>query len=634
MLITTNDTVQAADDYEPIIEVIKIDDTLQTLKDRGFDTSDIEDTFYTDDVKGVGWGTTDSTYHYISLDVDVSKYDAVSGTISGNYRVDDDNKGMGWVSVSQYNSNGDHTRAAFGLDDAWAHDSELQELYVYNTLEHANDYSRLVGEQVNRRCNATLLEDTTTLKILMKSYTDDYQYSKRYISSLILLKNGFPYPTNLVAAYPLEATLDEFSTKHGTLEASVIGYRRHPHGIYSMFDGRAYVTLPDKINNKDWTFSVTVRPYHNDPDSYVIASSGEDNGDGRIILGINEDGDFQLYTFEDEWLDIGVTISTDRPTNVTLVVSNSNNTIQVFKDGSKVKSDLAFKGIAELAGTIVVGNDVDDHTHAWIGEMKNLYIYNDAMSDDKAATISKFSLYKVDHNATRIFDTNGPVMYHPLKYTARDYSYRALGGSLRDDAEIEMGVGVNLDGDDDTVFIRQNLNITRGDNISGAIWAKKLTKTGFLINNNEVHHGDGDDNSGLGLRVHVEDGNNYAYASIVLKDSEDYEDSNGNTGNSYVVIARYDVPNNFFDDWHHYAYAFKDGNTTTLYIDGESKSSVQSTANVQWTYDATAYALGAEAGRGPYSEIAGYIADHVAYNRTLSDQEIKDIYNAQKGDYQ
>jgi hypothetical protein len=140
------------------------------------DNVNIAPTFYSDSVKGIGWGTNDQLYKEFQIkDLPFNQYKV---TVSGAY--DTPAGGLGSLLFDDDSQNGklwnDPTVGAnsFYLQDAWTDPASKQELWVVGSVP-------LVVDDI---LNQTYTVSAYSPYITMTGYTSSYPYTRRYINSL------------------------------------------------------------------------------------------------------------------------------------------------------------------------------------------------------------------------------------------------------------------------------------------------------------------------------------------------------------------------------------------------------------------------------------------------------------------
>jgi len=146
--------------------------TLDDLSALGIDISQIEDTFYTDDTLGIGWGTNDDTWRAIEISVPNG---STSFTITYSGYYNNPSGGLGHLAIVDENDN-----SLLVFSDVWTNDSEGQSLYI-------NEETIFEKSEINikNRTDIVQLNGATKIYIKMKGYTSSYPYTKRYIKKLV-----------------------------------------------------------------------------------------------------------------------------------------------------------------------------------------------------------------------------------------------------------------------------------------------------------------------------------------------------------------------------------------------------------------------------------------------------------------
>jgi len=167
VLLVVRDTVETFVDYFAIPER----STIHTLTSKNYDTTDIENTFYVDSVKGIGWGTNDNTYKTLEIPVPANATE-FSLVFSGSENVPV--IGLGYLDIRDKDNN-----SLFSFTDGHSNSNSNQTIYINGNKVTGNFYD------VENKEVTVETQGATSIFVKMKGYTSSYAYTKRYIKSLI-----------------------------------------------------------------------------------------------------------------------------------------------------------------------------------------------------------------------------------------------------------------------------------------------------------------------------------------------------------------------------------------------------------------------------------------------------------------
>jgi hypothetical protein len=154
-------------------KIIGIDTTIIDLS-HWADVNQISSSFYSDSVKGVGWGVSD--YVFKNITINLPNFTEVKVKISGDYNYPAG--GMGYLKISD---SGLNTKLYFR--DAWTNEAAGQSLDINNEVIFNKALNNLTNYQINWSPSSYSWAGNSIV-IEMTGYTSSYPYSKRFINDL------------------------------------------------------------------------------------------------------------------------------------------------------------------------------------------------------------------------------------------------------------------------------------------------------------------------------------------------------------------------------------------------------------------------------------------------------------------
>ena len=227
------------------------------------------------------------------------------------------------------------------------------------------------------------------------------------------------------------------------------------------------------------------------------------------------------------------------------------------------------------------------------------------------------------------FLKQGLVVYYPFNGNAKDESGNGYHGALNDGASLTIdrkgaaGRAVSFDGVDDHLSTLYPGNIEH--NFSFSFWANPGAATRIIAESNSGAAGNHPDHKGL---IYYPSGGSTGDAGIGV-----------NLGTNGIIIvehAAYHLPAPLvyaadLTGWKHYTVVVINSRPY-LYINGALvRQGLQSNKTIFWSNLPEYHAHSGEAiGKGGYGAYAGQMDELRIYNRTLTEVEVKELYEFEK----
>lgn len=224
---------------------------------------------------------------------------------------------------------------------------------------------------------------------------------------------------------------------------------------------------------------------------------------------------------------------------------------------------------------------------------------------------------------------DGLISYHPLEANALDDfgSYDGTAYSTTYDGQSALLTGATSS----YITLGAGKTAFKVPTYSVSIWIKptSIPAQAYIVDNNFRTAGSGNTyNSGCAVRI----ANNKILGTYTMLNNETTTDSNGLVNTAYLCNCSSDA-DIVSDGWIHTGYVVN-GNSAKLFINGILNSTVTSIQSIRYATLDDNYALGIlKYDSSVYYPFPGRIAHHRAYDRALTDEEMTNIYNYEKGDF-
>ncbi|KKP67669.1 MAG: hypothetical protein UR66_C0012G0033, partial [Candidatus Moranbacteria bacterium GW2011_GWE1_35_17] len=338
------------------------------------------------------------------------------------------------------------------------------------------------------------------------------------------------------------------------------------------------------------------------------------DADGDVCFGIDDDGTWSSETPDDYTCTSGKNYDNDT-WHYVLAKKDFTNGIYIYLDGTEVASDVSLSAVSSLSGTnptFYTALNSDGISSPFVGFLDDVKIYSYGRSDEQirqdynagssgAKTNRGTSVSMGDKSAKWMSD--GLVGYWKMDESSwngtagevKDVSGNNNHGTASGGASTTVGKfgnGGNFNGGTDAVLT----NTSSSGNFTYSAWIK------------------------------ISGGGSYPYIATATNNNWFWNANSGTgkmqfyNGTAWTTLSTKSVVDNV---WHHVVYT-GDGNNIKGYIDG-----VLDTTNA---LSNPAMTVGVQIGRrGASYSLIGNVDEFRTYNRALSPDEIKQLYNYAPG---
>jgi hypothetical protein len=407
-------------------------------------------------------------------------------------------------------------------------------------------------------------------------------------------------PANGLAGYwPFDGNANDLSGNGNNGNANGVSYASDADGTVAVFHETSSVTIPDN-NTLDFssvsgvTIAVRVKQEAGTTGYVLIKMGPGGSGDDEYSLYLTADGHVEGGFIQNASNLKGISsvkvLSLNTWYDIVLVWKNNGN-ICLYIDGVMDNSTTSsVTSIQNTAVPLVIGDPDMNAPHSLAGSMRDISIYNRALTEQEIAA----------------YTNNGLVAYYPFDGNANDESGNGNNGTvhgttLTSDRCGNPGSAYLFNGTDSYIEIDHSASLDFNQQISISFWVEFKSSGPYYFPYHIIEKGDA---WGTGLR---ENDINWG----VTTDSGYF---NAWTQNFQL--------NKFY----HLAMTY-DGSTVNTYVDGQIKASAPAGGLMKSNTDKIY--IGEYRSGGDYY-FDGTLDDMRIYNRMLEPREISALYNEGK----
>jgi len=425
---------------------------------------------------------------------------------------------------------------------------------------------------------------------IYNSELDNTPKYKNKLSVLDFLTDTDPTPQDYVAYYPLTGTAEDKTGNYDGVENGGLTYvDDSERGSVVNFDGVDDI-ISDSIYNISDSGSLSYYIKSNDLIKQHIQTSKFFCYRDYIFIWDANNGKENYTSYN---------MSSFMKTGEWNHIYVDTNTIAV---NGHIIDVTGVSGVASYiydVGTIGGGFNRTNGFYYANTQLSSIRIYDRVLSTKEIETIYNYE--KITHNVPV---DDGLIAYYPLKKNSKDNWYNQFNGT--DTGVVYDGQSASFDGVDDKIDISQISSQLKIQNFSISCWVKKVDDSNVTF---------------FGYTNH-----NYYYGYTLNSINSKYRfTSYGDNGVAQIDIQS--ESNIVVGKFQHVVVTISDNNIR-MYINGEIIIS-ESSQNI--LFDTTMYSLiGENSIRNDYNRyMKGNLSDFRFYNKALSDNEIKEIYDTE-----
>jgi hypothetical protein len=413
--------------------------------------------------------------------------------------------------------------------------------------------------------------------------------------------------TGLIAYYPLTGTADDWmGTYHGTEYTSVLYANDGTKGGVASFNGddsgdyidlnlasgiygtlNYWMYVPTEITASSAMYIGNFN--QTDQYNYIYAGDVTRSFDGETLSFLGYDKS-QMFWYIKDTIPVGwhmVTTFWD------------GGAWKIYLDGVS-KTVYTYNSQQIMAIDPIFGKTMSTTESSFNGKISNVRIYNRSLSYTEITTIYDTELIKHP-----IVVDSGLIAYYKLIRNSHDHNYNQYNGT--DTSVTYDGKSATFNDSSSYISIDTNsvFNVSTTGSISISAWVKGSDFTG------ENHIFSTNSNSGTA----------YSYDLAISSNQPIVAHYDGTWASTDYTGTIND------NQWHHLTGTIKNGGRLQLYLDGNSVSNVAargSTNNIQTV----------TIGKRRDYYYGGSIANVRIYNKELTADDVKSIYNNEKGEVQ
>ena len=418
--------------------------------------------------------------------------------------------------------------------------------------------------------------------------------------------------TGLIAYYPLTGKPEAWvGTYHGTEYNSVLYVNDATKGGVASFNGDDsgdYIDL-----NIDNAVSGTLNFWMYIPTQVtkssaaaIIGMPNRKNSSNWIATGeIGGTGTDETFSFYVHDMTMSWYIKDNIPAGWHMVTTFWDGGIwRIYLDGVS-KTVYTYGTQQNITLDPIFGRRDYDKTQDFNGRITNIRIYNRALSGTEIATI-----YDTESTKHPIVVDSGLIAYYKLIRNSHDHYYNQYNGT---DTSVTYSDGKSATFNGSSSYIATGFTVPANTSYGFSAWIKTTNTSSTMIIFSDT------DSNGA---------NKSGRAVLGFYNGNFYFNMGDNT-NAWYDITTYNSASVRDGAWHH-LYLATDGTSQKLYVDGVLFGSLTSTVN-PGTIGARTYKIG-RAGDYSGGYFNGSIANVRAYNRALSADDVKSIYDNEKGE--
>lgn len=413
-----------------------------------------------------------------------------------------------------------------------------------------------------------------------------------------------PLPTTdgLIAHYPLTGTAEDTTGNYNGTEISVDYIDDTEFGscfsLVGNTDTDRSIQLPT-INNIS-TISFWVK--RTGTKTYVISRLLEIQTNRFTIADETDTSSTISVYITDQWYYFTSSLITNKSTHLVFVQNGAN--IDLYIDGSY--SDSVTATIPTFSTGMVIGNNYASNNPGFVGVIRDMRLYSDSLTQQEITDI-----YNYEKNFRPIDIDDGLVAYYPLASNSNDNYYNEYDGV---DTDVTYdGLSASFNGTSSGITSDYTANIE--EKISVTCWIKSTDINKFV----RIFH---------------------LYNSTLPQQSFQFYTVNDGSGrlkfNAYgeVIVASPPIGNVLDGNWHHCGFVVDTiDDTVEFYVDGDSVGVESITGVSSKSIEHAAIGFIDRTNDDIYEGIKN-LAHIRYYNKLLNQEQVKVIYNSEKGDFE